>query len=210
MFKPPTHFSPGVVLLLSLSAIASCSSGDPQETEGGADSGAIDNDGAPADATAPVTQWETRTIHFDDLDDTDWDVTDQYAPDVIFSSESPCACQASSSAGVAESQPNYLLTYFACDEGWQAPVYLQFGAPVRNLSFSAVGINTDGKFATLRIIQGEDVQTLDLIGLGSPYAPVHVDLSELGDAITRLEFVDVDDFVGIGFDDFVFQVPVQN
>jgi hypothetical protein len=144
-------------------------------------------------------------IGFDDLA-YDTVITNQYATHATFSSDPGCACAARSDGGFAVSKPNFLFTYYSCTNGAHASVFVDFTKPVSNLSFKAIGVETNGKAATINAITSQGIKTSELTGHGDYNAPVTVDLSEYT-GITRLEIVDVLEASGVGFDDFAFAFP---
>jgi hypothetical protein len=141
-------------------------------------------------------------IGFDDLV-TGTDVTEQY-PHATFSSDPGCTVRVSDYAGLAASAPNYVFTYYTCPNGATASVYVDFDVPVNGLSFKGVGVNDDGKVATLHVVTVSGMRTVEMKGQGDPTTPVLVDLSDY-EGVTRLEIVDVNDLYGMGFDDFAFE-----
>lgn len=211
------------LFVLTLSLVA-CSSGGNTNfigsdagTEGTADGSAGRDAGAakrgsdassnPDDETPPPTPtYSRKTLAFDELTDGT-EVTDQYKKWVTFSSEAGCALEVSSSAGLAVSEPYYLMTYYSCAQGESASIFMDFAKPVRAPKLAFVGVNGSAKVATLKLVHEDGTTSQrDVTGKGNYATPVVVDLPKEND-VTRIEIVDVDDDYGLGIDDLSFDVP---
>jgi len=196
---------------------SSSSTGGATSTAGGGSSsggsggaGAAVGTGAGAGAGgAPPTVYERIDLNFDDLPSGTL-IVDQYDDYVTITSQGECGLQTWSGDGVASSQPNSLTTYFTCNGGANAPIFIDFTTPVKRPSVTVVGANNSTKVATLRLVLDDgSTREEDVTGLGNPYEPVVVDLSDEPSGVTRLEIVDVEDAYGLGIDDVSFDFPTS-
>jgi len=192
------------------SSTSSGSSGGPTSSGGasGSSSGGSSSGGS-ADAGASVPSkpltYTKKTLSFDELP-AGTTLTDQYAKWVTLTTDPGCALSTSTSAGVAASKPNYVWTYYSCQNGPSASYFVTFAKPVKNVAFTLVGVNGSAKVATARITKKDGTTTTtDVIGKGSSYTPVVV--PSTAEDVTKLEIVDVKDAFGLGLDDLVFDFP---
>jgi hypothetical protein len=207
-----------VLVVAGLASLVACSSGEPaasssggsSSSSSGGSSSSSSSGGASVDAggdgaAGPVTTYTRKALNFDELA-SGAAIADQYAQWATFSTDPGCAISATSSAGVAASQPNYLWTYYSCANGPSAPFFIDFAKPVKNPSFTLVGVNASQKVATLRLVKKDGSKvTKDVVGKGSYSVPVPVDTTETD--VVRIEIVDVNDAYGLGLDDVTFDFP---
>jgi hypothetical protein len=159
-----------------------------------------------SEAAKPVT-YTSQKLGFDELA-SGTTVTNQYAKTTTatFSSDPGCSLEVTSAAGVAASKPNYLFTYYTCATGPSASMFIDFAKPVKNVSFSLVGVNSSTKCATARWVKKDGTKTTaDVIGKGNYMDPVVV--TSTATDVVRLEIVDVNDAYGLGLDDVSFDSP---
>ncbi len=177
---------------------SSGSSGSP--TDSGASRGSNDSG-----ADAAVT-YDYHLFNFDELAEGTT-VTNQYATWATFSSDAGCSVSATSSAGVAASQPNYLWTYYSCATGPSASYFIDFAKPVRGFKVKIVGVNDTDRVATINLVKSDQSKTShDVTGQGNYTVPVAVDLSSETDVV-RVEIVNVNDSFGLGIDDVELDFP---
>ncbi len=178
---------------------ASCSPGQPDrpgEVNDGGTPASGDSDAGSADA-GPVHAGTRVTINFDDL--ASGPVTNQYAPAATFSTTQGTVDTLSYASYFNSSRPNII-----CSQGCAEPLYVDFGTPVSELSFRAVGVTDSGVIAKVRVLRnGALLGTVDIVGIGANTTPVAVSLAKFSD-VTRIEVVDITDTQGIGLDDFAF------
>jgi hypothetical protein len=82
------------------------------------------------------------------------------------------------------------------------PTYVDFTDPVNDLTLLAVGVNDIGVVAQVNVIFDNGLQnhTVNVKGRANVETPILVDLRNYGD-VTRIEFVNITDESGIGWDD---------
>jgi hypothetical protein len=209
--------TPLTSLLGALALVAACTS-DPGD--GGADGpspGTGDGPTASADSAREPTDGGTTdrdmaapptpehvVINFDDLP-ANTEVLGQYAARLSFSSEAGIKIWAENLINIGQSAPNYLTAGGGSDV--LHPLFIKFSKPVQGLKFNALSVTDTGPVARFRIFKGAELAgTVDLIGKGTSFVPVPVDLSAYS-GVTRLEVVDITDRFGIAYDDFSFDVP---
>lgn len=155
-------------------------------------------------ATSAVASAQQFSIDFDSM--PGGAIVSGQEPSAIFSASTGYELQ-TFGLNLGTSLPNYVCTApqgssITCKD----PVYVDFPTPVEDLLFFAVGTNKSSRVATARVfVNGALAGTHDIQGSGKPKVPVLVDLSAYQD-VTRLELIDIDDFQGIGWDDFSFTV----
>jgi hypothetical protein len=143
------------------------------------------------------------TINFDNLP-MNHDVTTQYAAHATFSTDPGGHNLIGDVGAVGQSQPNYLCT---CWTGTSLNTYVDFAAPVEQLTFRGLCINTVGKAAQVNVFtNGARAGVFDVVGTGDCAVGVKYDLSAYH-RVTRIEIVNITDNQGIGWDDFTFLFP---
>jgi len=162
--------------------------------------------GSESCATCPA-DCEPVTIDFDTLDAGDV-VSDDY-DEVLFVPSAGSEVQvAGNAATFGSSAPHFACTAPAGgDIDCIRDFAVEFTDPVASLSLLAVGIETTGTAFSIRVRTldgGSDV--MDIMGAGSSFDPVLVELTSHG-AVTSIEVFDIVDSYGVGFDDFTFQAP---
>ncbi len=141
------------------------------------------------------------TINFDTLNFGD-PVTTQY-PEVTFSADP--GFETSAMVTTTTTSPPVFICSRPVGGGFPAcenETILDFTAPVYNLTFKSVGTNNSGVVARV------DVQTTYLNGpvtVDIFKSPNLIDLSSFG-TITRIRIHSINDHLGIGWDDFSFDV----
>jgi hypothetical protein len=186
------------------SANADAGTNDNRSRDGGAVNSSTNDSGSPT----PPTTYTHVLINFDDLADGT-SITTQYAAHATFASSSGCASQATANADFGQSLPNYVTTYFSCATGDTAPVMITFAQPVKNITLSGIGVNASAseRAATFKITHSDGTsETMDWMGAGDPETAEPLDLTKYSDVV-ELDFVDVVDAYGIGYDDLAFDFP---
>ena len=96
---------------------------------------------------------------------------------------------------------------FLCSAGCAKDYFIDFGAPVEQLTLSAVGVNDTGSIGLVRVFQnGVPATATSIMGLGDESKPVPIDLT-MFHSVTRVEVTMITDFSGFGLDDIAFQSP---
>jgi len=142
------------------------------------------------------------TINFDELGDPT-DVAAQYSPAVTFSTMAGQLLQSRAFGGSCRtSEPNVLV---AGPSGvFDAPVYLEFSAPVSGLRFRIGCVQSSGVIARVRLVRsGQPEVVQDVMGMGDVF---ELDLSA-HTGVTRLEIFEIADAAGLAYDDFRFLAP---
>ncbi len=131
-------------------------------------------------------------------------VTNQYSASATFSSVTG-EVNATTAQDLGSSLPNFICTApvggsIDCTHD----VFVDFTNPVNNLTFLAVGVNNVGVVAEVNVFEnGSFFNTVNIIGAGTPFTPLTVNLSAFSN-VTRIEIVNDIDAAGIGYDDFSF------
>ena len=195
---------PASVRDVGAAAGAPGAAGDDAGATSGAEGSPEDGGGSTDADAAGAVGYVPVTLGFDDVA-LGTKITTQYAAHATFSSDPGCALETDQDT-VTSSNPNLVMTYYSCDTGENASVFVDFAKPVRELSFMAIGVNDTTKVATLHVVTRSGTSSVDLVGRGDPDTPFRVDLTKYTD-VTRLEVTDVTDSYGLGFDDFAFEEP---
>lgn len=160
-------------------------------------------------SAAAHAQPSSLLIHFDELADADL-ITNQYdGLGVRFSGPDGFIIWVNGgAAGIAASKPNSICTGPGPAEDGLfcgGDTFVDFATPVSGLSFSAVGSNSAGLVAQVRVFGARNtlVGTVDVMGSGVRLdpPPVLVDLGAFRN-IRRIEIVNDIDLAGLGYDDF--------
>lgn len=175
--------------------------------KGSSDEGSKDPKAEPKDPEPTPITYKNVALHFDELT-AGARVVDQYAQYLTFSSDEGCGLDASTSAGLAASPPNYLMSYYSCANGPSASIFIDFAKPVRNPRVTFVGVNSGTKVADVKIVRGAALapDAREVVGLGSYSKPVLFDATGVA-GVTRIEITNVNDAYGLGIDDLSFDVP---
>jgi hypothetical protein len=176
-------------------------------TLGGADAttlgGADATTGGGPDATME-TSYVPVQIGFEDLP-ANTILSDQYAAHATFATDSTSHITVWNAHDFGTGQ--YIQTGLTFgDTGF--PLYVDFTKPIRNLSFTVLGANSNSACADMHVVHAGVIDTIPLVGHGNPTTNVAVDLSAY-DQVTRLEVVNITDFDSIAFDEFHFDFPTE-
>jgi hypothetical protein len=166
------------------------------ETDGGAErtDGALPGAVDGGSVLPPIH----ASIDFEDLSDGET-VTDQYGPEVIFSSEPGFHVEVLTFASQAGAAPNFICT--RPDGGGNCgahEVTLAFSAPLSSLSLFIPGVGVQSSAGRLAFLDADDdvLETRDLVESDNVF-------SDPPAGTRAVRFVDQTDGGGIGIDDFV-------
>lgn len=98
---------------------------------------------------------------------------------------------------------------FSDDGTGYAPIYVDFTTPVNDLKFYVVAVDEfRRRIAQINIFQNNRLTaTRDIDGFGRVFQPILVDVGGWGfKNVTRIEIFNIDDYLGVGFDDFSFNI----
>lgn len=129
-----------------------------------------------------------------------------YSPFATFSTDPGAGLHYFSGGhAVGSSAPNNITAAVNPDAfPYDENLYVDFVAPVNNLSFTVSSDNDSGKIATVRAFYAGSLSVeLDVLGNGDPTDAIDVDLSGYQD-VTRIEVIDITDTYGLSYDDFKF------
>jgi PKD domain len=142
-------------------------------------------------------------ISFDELTPGEF-VTNQYSDAVTFSSPGDAnEVEAKSDVGTTGegSEPNEI----GGPGGSTADLFLAFKQPVLNVQFLVTGVDDVGTIGQIKVLLSDGTEvdsTIDSVGR----TPTQVNLSFLNKSVTTVEILDVTDTLGVGYDDFEFDV----
>ena len=155
--------------------------------------------GAIAAALALATPAGAVTINFDNLS-TPAAVTNQYA-EATFSAASGSVIVLGSAATFNTSVPNFI-----CSSACVTDFFINFTAPVNNLTFLSLGDDAAGTTGLIDVFGSSGLlATVNLVTDGSPFVPDLIDLSGFAN-VTAITIRNITDPGGLGFDDFTFNV----
>lgn len=170
-----------------------------------------DSPPSPPQTFAPTATSGTQMyINFDNVP-SGTVITNQYPP-AVFSTDWPRYTAAFGRDYWGSSFPNFLDRQpfdFPVDRSGYAPLYVDFTTPVNDLKFYVVAVDDFRKgIAQVNIFQDHRLTaTRNIDGFGRVFQPVLVDVGSMGfKNITRIEVVNITDYLGVGFDDFSFTI----
>lgn len=105
---------------------------------------------------------------------------------------------------VGSSPPNNITAAVNPDAfPFSSDLYVDFTAPVNNLSLAVSSDNDSGKIAEIAVHHFAGMTTLDVEGNGDTSDAIPIDLSGFTN-VTRIEVINVTDTFGLSYDDFRF------
>ncbi len=164
-----------------------------------------DADGDADTDTEPPPTWSAVTINFEDLGNAEV-VSNQYADNAVFSSDSGYEVRTDSYDMFGNSEPRYVCTVtiggdLTCTES----ITVDFTRPVRELTIDAVGDTDTGTIAKVRVLaEGTLLGTVNVEGNGDDSDTQTTDLTAC-EGVTSIEIVDVTDAHGLAWEDLVFE-----
>jgi hypothetical protein len=154
-------------------------------------------DGGVVEPPDAGTSEVSYSYNFDEL--SSGQVTDLVLPGVRITGPAGIQVVHDSSPYFVDSRPNYIVSLPDYHD-----ITFTLDGPSRDFTINVVAVGSSARAATAHLyLAGQPVATVDIIGAGTQYTPVPLDLSAHG-LLDRVEITDVDDNLGVGFDDLSF------